>query len=227
MRLGRPAHQMLLDSRDKRSGFGFTGLPQRMSRRDRIALPEEFEWDFHLYCAEGAEHEARAIFTPEVLRQIQRNRGQFHIEVIDDWILAYSNTEIVGTDARLWTWAFDLAAALFQAESHWMAAQPQDPLAQDPDTSSPVESEPVEPPEAAPETPEPAEPVPSISDHETPPPEGLQGQRPPQGSTRAENLPVVSQPGKRLRDNTPLVTIGIIAAVSVLLVLQFTVLSGR
>lgn len=98
MQLDRRLPQMVLDSKANNGLFGSTNLPKTFSRDQVLSLEGDFDKYFTLYCPREYERDALYIFTPDLMALLIDNAGAFDVEIVDDWLFAYSSTPIDTTD---------------------------------------------------------------------------------------------------------------------------------
>ena len=90
MRLERRLPHLLLDARSNNGLFGVSNLPVMFRANQTLSLEGDFDRHFRLYCPAGYEQDALYILTPDVMASLIDEAGTFDLEIVDDWLFAYS-----------------------------------------------------------------------------------------------------------------------------------------
>jgi hypothetical protein len=90
IQLDRRLPQIVLDARSNNGLFGGTNLPAHFARNQVLSLEGAFDRYFTLYCPREYETDALYIFTPDLMALLIDNANTFDIELVDDWLFAYS-----------------------------------------------------------------------------------------------------------------------------------------
>jgi hypothetical protein len=101
MHLDRRLPHMVLDARANDGLFGATSLPAVFDRSQRLSLEGDFDRHFTLYCPREYERDALYVLTPDLMALLIDEAGAFDLEIVDDWLFAYSTREFDLTDATL------------------------------------------------------------------------------------------------------------------------------
>jgi hypothetical protein len=89
LHLERRLPHMLLDSLQNNM-FGMTGLAGLFARDQVLSLEGDFDRFFTLYCPKQYERDALYVFTPDLMALCIDEAAPFDIEIVDDWLFAYS-----------------------------------------------------------------------------------------------------------------------------------------
>ena len=98
LKLDRTLPHMVLDARDNNSIFGFSNLPTSFDRNQVLSLEGDFDRYFTLYCPRQYERDALYVFTPDLMALLIDQTAHFDVEIIDDWLFAYSASALKFTD---------------------------------------------------------------------------------------------------------------------------------
>ena len=98
IKLDRAVPHMVLDAKSNNSLFGFSNLPTAFNRKQVLALEGDFDRYFTLYCPTEYERDALYVFTPDLMALLIDESGHLDVEIIDDWMFAYSPTAWELTD---------------------------------------------------------------------------------------------------------------------------------
>lgn len=88
IKLDRMLPQMVLDA--KANNFLGTNLPMTFSRNQILHLEGKFDRYFTLYCPRQYERDALYVFTPDLMARLIDEAADFDVEIVDDWILFYT-----------------------------------------------------------------------------------------------------------------------------------------
>ena len=90
LRLDRTLPHMVLDATGNNSIFGLSNLPASFDRKQVLSLEGDFDRYFTLYCPSQYERDALYVFTPDLMALLIDETQHFDVEIIDDWLFAYS-----------------------------------------------------------------------------------------------------------------------------------------
>lgn len=90
VRLDRNLPHMVLDAKSNNFGRS-TNLPASFGKRQHLSLEGDFDKYFTLYVTPGYERDALYVFTPDLMARLIDNASTFDVEIVDDWLLMYSN----------------------------------------------------------------------------------------------------------------------------------------
>jgi hypothetical protein len=99
MQLDRALPHMVLDSRANNGLFGSTTLPTTFRRDQVLSLEGDFDRYFTLYCPREYERDALYVFTPDLMALAIDEAAPFDLEIVDQWLFAYSTTPFPLADA--------------------------------------------------------------------------------------------------------------------------------
>ena len=98
IKLDRAVPHMVLDAKSNNSLFGFSNLPATFNRKQVLSLEGDFDRHFTLYCPNEYERDALYVFTPDLMALLIDESGHLDVEIIDDWMFAYSAAPLQLTD---------------------------------------------------------------------------------------------------------------------------------
>src|SRR6185503_477837 len=103
--LDRKLPHMVLDSKANNGFFG-TNLPATFVKDQILSLEGDFDKHFTLYCPQQYERDALYVFTPDLMALLIDEVAPFDVEIVDDWMFVYSNTQFRTGDASLYARLF-------------------------------------------------------------------------------------------------------------------------
>ncbi|QTX06311.1 hypothetical protein G127AT_12645 [Agromyces archimandritae] len=115
--LGVPLPNIVLDAVG--NDFFGSNLPTGFGRDQRLGLEGDFDRHFALYCPRGYERDALYLFTPDVMARFIDHAADLDVEIVDDWMLLYTQREISTLDPAMWRWISGTVSALTQKIERW------------------------------------------------------------------------------------------------------------
>lgn len=99
-RLDRRLPHMIIDSKANNVLFGSTNLPVAFARDQVLHLEGDWDEHFVLYAPKEYERDALYVFTPDLMALCIDEASTWDLEIVEDWLFAYSNQPIDPMDAR-------------------------------------------------------------------------------------------------------------------------------
>jgi hypothetical protein len=97
IRLNRNMPQLVLDA--KRNG---RSIPMPIARGQKLSLEGDFNRHFTLYAPNGYERDALYVMTPDLMGLLIDETGNFDVEIVDNYLFAYSPKDFDLHSAELW-----------------------------------------------------------------------------------------------------------------------------
>lgn len=108
MRLDRALPHMVLDSKKNNGLFGASTLPVSFDRDQVLSLEGDFNEHFTLYCPREYERDALYIFTPDLMALLIDEAAGWDVEIVDDWMFAFSPTPFNPVDPAAYRRLFNI-----------------------------------------------------------------------------------------------------------------------
>jgi hypothetical protein len=118
IRLEHALPNIVLDAKGNDALLG-SNLPIAPTRRQRLSLEGDFDRYFTLYAPAGYEADALYLFTPDVMVTFIDEAAFLDAEIVDHWLLLYSQHDIVTLDPDRWTKLFAAVSALDARLDQW------------------------------------------------------------------------------------------------------------
>ena len=100
-RLPHPVPHLLLDAKANNGRWG-TNLPETFASSQRISLGEPFDSHYQLYAPEGYGRDAFYLLPPNVMEALLNTRVVYDIEMVDDWLFCYTQSQQDLTNPATW-----------------------------------------------------------------------------------------------------------------------------
>ena len=100
-RLPHPVPHLLLDAKANNGMWG-TNLPETFASSQRISLGEPFDSHYQLYAPEGYGRDAFQLLPPNVMEALLNTRVVYDIEMVDDWLFCYTQSQQDLTNPATW-----------------------------------------------------------------------------------------------------------------------------
>ena len=100
-RLPHPVPHLLLDAKANNGRWG-TNLPETFASSQRISLGEPFDSHYQLYAPEGYGRDAFQLLPPNVMEALLNTRVVYDIEMVDDWLFCYTQSQQDLTNPATW-----------------------------------------------------------------------------------------------------------------------------
>ena len=100
-RLPHPVPHLLLDAKANNGVWG-TNLPETFASSQRISLGEPFDSHYQLYAPEGYGRDAFQLLPPNVMEALLNTRVVYDIEMVDDWLFCYTQSQQDLTNPATW-----------------------------------------------------------------------------------------------------------------------------
>ena len=100
-RLPHPVPHLLLDAKANNGVWG-TNLPETFASSQRISLGEPFDSHYQLYAPEGYGRDAFYLLPPNVMEALLNTRVVYDIEMVDDWLFCYTQSQQDLTNPATW-----------------------------------------------------------------------------------------------------------------------------
>ena len=85
----------------------------------RLGLEGDFDDHFTLYCPEGAETDALALLTPDVMARLIDSAGDWDVELVGEWVILSRFPPVVSLDPAVWRDAVGAVDALIEKVARW------------------------------------------------------------------------------------------------------------
>jgi hypothetical protein len=99
---------MVLDAKKNNGLFGSSTLPVSFDRDQVLSLEGDFNEHFTLYCPREYERDALYIFTPDLMALLIDEAAGWDVEIVDDWMFAFSPTPFNPVDAAAYRRLFTI-----------------------------------------------------------------------------------------------------------------------
>ena len=100
-RLPHPVPHLLLDAKANNGVWG-TNLPETFASSQRISLGEPFDSHYQLYAPEGYGRDAFQLLPPNVMEALLNAPAVYDIEMVDDWLFCYTQSQQDLTNPATW-----------------------------------------------------------------------------------------------------------------------------
>ena len=100
-RLPHPVPHLLLDAKANNGVWG-TNLPETFASSQRISLGEPFDSHYQLYAPESYGRDAFQLLPPNVMEALLNTRVVYDIEMVDDWLFCYTQSQQDLTNPATW-----------------------------------------------------------------------------------------------------------------------------
>ena len=100
-RLPHPVPHLLLDAKANNGVWG-TNLPETFASSQRISLGEPFDSHYQLYAPEGYGRDAFQLLPPNVMEALLNAPAVYDIEMVDDWLFCYTQSQQDLTNPDTW-----------------------------------------------------------------------------------------------------------------------------
>ena len=100
-RLPHPVPHLLLDAKANNM-WKLTNLPKAFASSQRISLGEPFDSHYQLYAPEGYGRDAFQLLPPNVMEALLNTRVVYDIEMVDDWLFCYTQSQQDLTNPATW-----------------------------------------------------------------------------------------------------------------------------
>ena len=100
-RLPHPVPHLLLDAKANNM-WKLTNLPKAFASSQRIRLGEPFDSHYQLYAPEGYGRDAFQLLPPNVMEALLNTRVVYDIEMVDDWLFCYTQSQQDLTNPATW-----------------------------------------------------------------------------------------------------------------------------
>ena len=100
-RLPRPVPHLLLDAKANNM-WKLTNLPKAFESSQRISLGEPFDSHYRLYAPEGYGRDAFQLLPPNVMEALLSAPVVYDIEMVDDWLFCYTQSQQDLTNPATW-----------------------------------------------------------------------------------------------------------------------------
>ena len=100
-RLPHPVPHLLLDAKANNGVWG-TNLPETFASSQRISLGEPFDSHYQLYAPEGYGRDAFYLLPPNVMEALLNAPAVYDIEMVDDWLFCYTQSQQDLTNPATW-----------------------------------------------------------------------------------------------------------------------------
>lgn len=102
MQLDRHVPNMILDAKSNNLFGRISNLPVAYKRTQIERINAELDKFYTFYTPEGYEQDAYYIFTPDVIEALVDSKGRYDIEIVDDKLYFYSETEVDLSKKESW-----------------------------------------------------------------------------------------------------------------------------
>lgn len=117
VKLDVPLPNIVLDATGN-NGFG-SNLPASFQKEQNLSLEGDFDQHFTLYCPAGYEQDALYLFTPDIMARFIDNAAELDVEIVDDWMILYTQRRVSTLDPASWAWLFGAVGALMTKFDQW------------------------------------------------------------------------------------------------------------
>ena len=100
-RLPHPVPHLLLDAKANNM-WKLTNLPKAFASSQRISLGEPFDSHYQLYAPEGYGRDAFQLLPPNVMEALLNAPAVYDIEMVDDWLFCYTQSQQDLTNPATW-----------------------------------------------------------------------------------------------------------------------------
>ena len=100
-RLPHPVPHLLLDAKANNGVWG-TNLPETFASSQRISLGEPFDSHYQLYAPESYGRDAFQLLPPNVMEALLNAPAVYDIEMVDDWLFCYTQSQQDLTNPATW-----------------------------------------------------------------------------------------------------------------------------
>ena len=100
-RLPHPVPHLLLDAKVNNGVWG-TNLPETFASSQRISLGEPFDSHYQLYAPESYGRDAFQLLPPNVMEALLNAPAVYDIEMVDDWLFCYTQSQQDLTNPATW-----------------------------------------------------------------------------------------------------------------------------
>ena len=100
-RLPHPVPHLLLDAKANNGRWG-TNLPETFASSQRISLGEPFDSHYQLYAPESYGRDAFQLLPPNVMEALLNAPVVYDIEMVDDWLFCYTQSQQDLTHPDTW-----------------------------------------------------------------------------------------------------------------------------
>ena len=100
-RLPHPVPHLLLDAKANNM-WKLTNLPKAFASSQRISLGEPFDSHYQLYAPEGYGRDAFQLLPPNVMEALLNAPVVYDIEMVDDWLFCYTQSQQDLTNPTTW-----------------------------------------------------------------------------------------------------------------------------
>ena len=100
-RLPHPIPHLLLNAKANNGAWG-TNLPETFASSQRISLGEPVDSHYQLYAPEGYGRDAFQLLPPHVMEALLRTPLVYDIEMVDDWLFYYTQSQQDLTNPATW-----------------------------------------------------------------------------------------------------------------------------
>ena len=100
-RLPHPVPHLLLDAKANNM-WKLTNLPKAFASSQRISLGEPFDSHYQLYAPEGYGRDAFQLLPPNVMEALLNAPTVYDIEMVDDWLFCYTQSQQDLTNPATW-----------------------------------------------------------------------------------------------------------------------------
>ena len=100
-RLPHPVPHLLLDAKANNGVWG-TNLPETFASSQRISLGEPFDSHYQLYAPESYGRDAFQLLPPNVMEALLNTPAVYDIEMVDDWLFCYTQSQQDLTNPATW-----------------------------------------------------------------------------------------------------------------------------
>lgn len=118
IRLEHALPNIVLDARGNNALLE-SNLPIAPTRTQRLSLEGDFDRYFTLYAPAGYEADALYLFTPDVMATFIDEAAFLDAEIVDHWLLLYSQHDLVTLDPDRWTKLFAAVSAIDARLAQW------------------------------------------------------------------------------------------------------------
>ena len=100
-RLPHPVPHLLLDAKANNMWM-LTNLPKAFASSQRISLGEPFDSHYQLYAPDGYGRDAFQLLPPHVMEALLNAPAVYDIEMVDDWLFCYTQSQQDLTNPATW-----------------------------------------------------------------------------------------------------------------------------